>query len=157
MENVHYNNNDIKRKLRKLKKLEIKIKTSEVGLYTQKYSLNEHEHNQLIWNRYFDLKESSSKKVKYTIDMLSRMSNEELRAVINDYLFYVYSYYKSENNLNVHFIDEEILTQLELPLYADTTDIKRKFRELAKEYHPDNGGDSKKFIELLEKYKNFKD
>jgi curved DNA-binding protein CbpA len=32
-------------------------------------------------------------------------------------------------------------------------DIKRRFRELALKYHPDRGGDSEKFIEILDVYK----
>lgn len=47
-------------------------------------------------------------------------------------------------------IDTEILTQLGLPIYADNVEIKKKFRELAKTYHSDNGGDSAKFIEIME-------
>ena len=154
---MEYNHDEIKRKLRQLKKLEVKVKTTEQGCCNRKYHLNENEHKQLIWNKFFDLKDSSTKKVKYTLEILSGMSKDEFKEAINEYLFYVYSYYSGENNLNVHFIDEEILTHLGLPMYADATEIKRKFRELAKEYHPDNGGDNKKFIELIEMYKNFKD
>lgn len=157
MEFNHYNYDEIKRKLRQLKKLEVKVKTTEQGWHNTKPPLNENEHKQLIWNKYFDLKDYSSKKIKYSLDILSGMTKDEFKEAINEYLFYVYSYYSGENTFNVHFIDEEILTHLGLPMYADATEIKRKFRELAKEYHPDNGGDSKKFMELIDKFKNFKD
>jgi len=41
-----------------------------------------------------------------------------------------------------------------LGLSADCSidDIKRRFRELAKKYHPDCGGDSERFIELIGVY-----
>lgn len=47
--------------------------------------------------------------------------------------------------------------QMGLPFDADVTAIKKKFRELAKKYHPDTGGDSTKFIELMENYKKLVD
>lgn len=40
-----------------------------------------------------------------------------------------------------------------LPPDATTGTIKSKFRELAKKYHPDLGGDSGKFIELMNTYR----
>ncbi|HEY8420442.1 MAG TPA: J domain-containing protein [Thermoclostridium sp.] len=46
-----------------------------------------------------------------------------------------------------------MLKQFGLPYDADMDAIKKRFRELAKKYHPDTGGDSTKFIELMEAYK----
>lgn len=40
---------------------------------------------------------------------------------------------------------------------ADINAVKKKFRELAKEYHPDVGGDSEKFIDLMENYRKLID
>jgi DnaJ-class molecular chaperone len=36
---------------------------------------------------------------------------------------------------------------------ASLPEIKKKYRELAKEYHPDNGGDPKEFMKLQKAYK----
>ena len=85
------------------------------------------------------------------------MTKDEFKDVISEYFYYVYfSCYKENELQDYSIIDTEILMQLGLPIYADDVEIKRKFREFAKTYHPDNGGDSSKFIEIMEKYKNFK-
>jgi DnaJ-class molecular chaperone len=49
------------------------------------------------------------------------------------------------------------LAQLGLPYDADKNTIKKRFRELAKKYHPDTGGDSMKFIQLMESYRKLVD
>ncbi|MEM5875696.1 MAG: DnaJ domain-containing protein [Candidatus Aenigmatarchaeota archaeon] len=41
---------------------------------------------------------------------------------------------------------------LGIPPDSSEKDIKKKFRELVKKYHPDKGGDSEKFKEILEAY-----
>ena len=47
-------------------------------------------------------------------------------------------------------IPTESFAFMELPTTASEDDIKKKFRELAIKYHPDNGGDKDKFTALLE-------
>ncbi|HBL84949.1 MAG TPA: hypothetical protein DDZ99_08630 [Clostridiales bacterium] len=42
---------------------------------------------------------------------------------------------------------------MNLPYDATERDIKRRFHELEKQYHPDLGGNANKFIELLNTYK----
>ena len=149
---------EIKRKLRELKKLEMKLRSSNFDLQkNSKNSLREAENTELVWNKFFDLKNETAKNVKYSIMELSEMTKDEFKDVITEYFYYVYyCFYKESGLIDYSTIDAEILTQLGLPIYADNTEIKRKFRELAKTYHPDNGGDSAKFIEIMEQYKNFK-
>lgn len=149
---------DIKRKLRELKKLEMKIRSTNFDLQkSSKKSLREFENTELVWNKFFDLKNETTKNVKYSIIELSKMTKDEFKDVISEYFYYVlYSSYKESDLSDYSIIDTEILIQLGLPIYADNADIKRRFREFAKTYHPDNGGDSAKFIEMMEKYKNFK-
>jgi len=36
---------------------------------------------------------------------------------------------------------------------AGAEDVKRRFRELARQTHPDAGGDAARFIELMEDYR----
>lgn len=149
---------EIKRKLRELKKFEIKIRSTNFDLQkNSKKFLGEIENTKLIWNKFFDLKNETTKNVKYSIMELSEMSKDEFKDVISEYFYYVfYNCYKESELSDYSIIDSEILIQLGLPIYADNAEIKRKFREFAKTYHPDNGGDSAKFIEIMEKYKNFK-
>lgn len=43
-----------------------------------------------------------------------------------------------------------------LPYDADAMAVKKRFRELIKKYHPDEGGGVEKFLELMNEYKEFK-
>ena len=123
------------------------------GADTAKYSAN----TELVWNKFFDLKNEAGKNVKYSIMELSEMTKDEFKDVITEYFYYVYyCFYKESGLIDYSTIDAEILTQLGLPIYADNIEIKKKFRELAKTYHPDNGGDSAKFIEIMKQYNNLK-
>jgi curved DNA-binding protein len=45
------------------------------------------------------------------------------------------------------------LDNMDLPFDADESEIKRRFRQLAKIHHPDAGGDAGRFIELMELYR----
>ena len=149
---------EIKRKLRELKKLEMKLRSSNFDLQkNSKNSLREAENTELVWNKFFDLKNEAGKNVKYSIMELSEMTKDEFKDVITEYFYYVYySFYKESGLTDFSIIDIEILTQLGFPIYADNIEIKKKFRELAKTYHPDNGGDSAKFIEIMKQYNNLK-
>jgi DnaJ-domain-containing protein 1 len=54
------------------------------------------------------------------------------------------------------FIPESAIkeyTVLGLEDNASLAEIKKKYRELAKEHHPDNGGDPKEFMKLQKAYK----
>lgn len=81
-----------------------------------------------------------------------------LLQVVSEFFYHVYyRFYKENGIVNVYLYDPDILAQMGLPIEADSNEIKRKFRELAKKYHPDTGGDSAKFIELIENYKKLID
>jgi len=45
------------------------------------------------------------------------------------------------------------LAILDLPPFITKDDIKKRYKELAKEYHPDIAKDSSKFLEIKEAYK----
>lgn len=152
----HEKYDDIKRKLRKLKKLEMKIRFPGINFQesNQMRIINSWK-VRLVWDDFFDLHEGSKKNVKYPINRLVSMNKNELRVVINEYFYNVYYRYYRENGMtDMQLYNPDILTEMGLPMDADSHEIKKKFRELAKKYHPDTGGDSEKFIELMEKYRS---
>jgi len=152
---MHVNYDEIKSKIRRLKKLEIKIRFSGTQCTGGKQSTFARPNAaSIVWDEFFDLHELYRGKAKYSIREMAVMSKEELKAVINEFFFNVYyRFYKENGIVNVHIYDPDILAQMGLPPDAGFNEIKKKFRELAKKYHPDTGGDSTKFIELMETYK----
>ncbi len=135
----------IKQKLRKLKQLELKLRFSGV----------KDASGRLIWDSFFHLQGVSRGKAKYSLDDLAAMTHEEYKAVVDEYFAFVYfELYKEKGILcPQNGYDPAILTRLGLTVFADEQDIKKRFRELAKKYHPDTGGDGASFIKLMEDYK----
>jgi hypothetical protein len=134
---------ELKRKIRQLKKLELKIWSSQTALPSV-----------LVWDTFFELGSHTEKRAKYSLDMLLCMDRAELKDAINEFFFSIYYRLYKENGLAAAPIyDPEILTQLGLPFNSDYNTVKKKFRELALKYHPDVGGDADKFIELMDTYK----
>ena len=128
------NLNETKRKLRELKKLEMKIR--HVG--------NEANAG-LVWNDFF--------AVRYPLKIVAAMDKETYKKVIEEYFYRVYYKLFAENNPGAGAnYDPEILSRLGLPPSADAGMIKQKFRELSKIYHPDAGGGAGDFIRLMEDY-----
>ena len=82
------------------------------------------------------------------------MTREQLKAVIDEYWAYVYGELFQESVIQGRLLyNREALIQLGLPFDADEAAVKKRFRELAKQYHPDVGGDAAKFIELMNLYR----
>ncbi len=136
--------NDIKRKLRELKNLEVKLR----------FDGKRPAGSALVWDSFFDLSENGKDKAKYNLAMLATMEHEAFGDAINQYWAFVYSQYYKENGIQyAEVFDAAELDKLDLPFDADESEIKRRFRQLAKVHHPDVGGDAGKFIELMEMYK----
>lgn len=92
-------------------------------------------------------------KAKYTLEDVATMSKEEYRNIVDEFFFGVYYKYYTENGMTGSYLyNPEILSWMGLPLDSGSEEIKKKFRELAKKYHPDTGGDESRFIELMENY-----
>ena len=126
---------ETKRKLRELKKLEKKIRRAEsdAGL-------------KLVWNDFFTGRNSPEK--------IAEADKETYKKIIEEYFFRVYYKIHSETGSDDIFYDPEILSRLGLPPSAGLDAIKQKFRELAKKYHPDAGGDASDFIKLRDDYES---
>jgi len=161
MPSCYKNIDDLKRKLRALKKFEMKIrfenrKNIKKGKGNS-YSYSGNDNMELVWNSFFDLKDSAKTNAKYNIKTLSAMTKDEIKNAINEYLCHLFYCFCRENGDSYDLLtDLDLLTALGLPSYSDYEDVIKKFKELIKTYHPDNGGDAEKFLEIMKKYKNFK-
>lgn len=133
----------LKRKLRQLKKLELKIRFKGQPAPEQR----------LVWDAFFSTKARDDGSVKYPLQRLLQLDRQELRAVFEEYFYRVYfQNYQDHGLTHADVYDPQLLSLLGLPPYAGIEEIKHRFRELAKRYHPDHGGDSDKFIELVNIY-----
>jgi hypothetical protein len=135
--------NELKHRIRKLKQVEFNIR------FNRQTAVDD----PLVWDRFFDLRGGVSDKARYGLGTLSAMSREEYKRIIDEYFALVYyEYYKENGILSRSSYDPEALALLGLPFCAGEADVKKRFRELAKKYHPDTGGDAAKFIELMKLY-----
>jgi hypothetical protein len=136
---------ELKRKLRSLKKLEKTIRFSNRVLTSKE---------QFVWDKFFSTKTDVDSSVKYNMKQLLAMSRERIKEVFDEFFYHVYFQYYSENGItSKNLYDPNLLSMLGLCEGAAMEDIKKRFRELALKYHPDKGGDSEKFIEILDAYK----
>ncbi|MDF2674409.1 MAG: hypothetical protein K0R09_2677 [Clostridiales bacterium] len=136
---------ELKRKLRSLKKLETTIRFNNRVLSGKE---------QFVWDKFFSTKTDRDTSVKYNMKQLLAMDREKIKEVFDEFFYHVYFKYYSENGITLNDLyDPNLLSMLGLSEGATTEDIKKRFRELALKYHPDKGGDSEKFIEILDIYK----
>jgi len=138
---------ELKRKLRNLKKLECRLRCR---------FLQRHAQAPLVWNSFFSTQGiSGNATVKYAFRVLLIADREERKRIFQEYLYAVFVRHVQEEGMGFSiraFYEPEILSFFGLPPYATFADIKRRFRELAHQYHPDKGGDAEKMIELLDMY-----
>lgn len=136
---------ELKRKLRSMKKLETTIRFGNRPLTCRE---------QFVWDRFFSTKKDEDINVKYNMKKLLAMSRENIKEVFDEFFYYVYFQYYNDNGITIKDIyDPNLLSMLGLSEGATIEDIKKRFRELALKYHPDKGGDSEKFMEILDAYK----
>jgi hypothetical protein len=148
---------ELKQKIRKLKRLELMFRYGFSMEYIEKNSSALHlEKLPLVWKEFFDFGQSGSQKPRYSYQALEKMDKEQVKQVFGEFWFRVYYRMYQEKGLQMGDVQEpELLAFLGLPYDADQAAIRRRFHELCKAYHPDEGGDTDKFIELMkirEKY-----
>jgi len=145
---MHQTIGQLKHKLRQLKKLEVKVRFGGGPVP---------ENSGLVWDTFFSTKTESDRGVQYSLNRLLRMDRESPKAAFAAFFYGVYFQYYRESGLvpqDLH--DPRLLSLLDLPPDAGIQDIKNRFRQLAKEHHPDHGGDSRRFIELIDTYEKLK-
>ena len=135
---------ELKRRLRKLKHLEIRMRYgNQIPPYAK-----------LLWDSFFDLHESTDGKSKYSLESLLKLSKDEYKRIVDEYLSFVYNaVYRETSETDIVNYDPNSLIQLGLPFDANEHAIKCRFRTLAKLYHPDTGGDAEQFISLMNTYR----
>jgi len=135
---------DLKRKLRQLKQYENTLRA--------KNSMG--DSIPLVWDKFFDLRDSGKNPALYTLSKLAAMDKDTYKSVIDEFFARIYyEVYVFKGIIDAPIYDPSLLEQIGLPPIADETAVKKRFRDLAKEYHPDTGGDSRKFIKLMEVYR----
>jgi DnaJ-domain-containing protein 1 len=134
----------LKHKLRELKKLEERIRFGNESIpHANKY----------VWDAYFCTKSFNELTVKYPLWKLAKFDKLELKEVFEEYFYSIYIQKYKESGLDFDDIyDPVFLSVFGLHPGASVDDVKRKFRELAKKYHPDHGGDKDKMMDLLDAY-----
>lgn len=136
------NINQLKRKLRELKKIEVNIRCNSSP--TTKT---------LVWNKYFSTKDEYDNNVKYNLNTLKAIDHNSRKEVFEEYFYEVYFQKLKEDGITyINIYDPNLLCIIGLSPTANIDDIKKRFKELAKKYHPDLGGDNSKMIELLDIY-----
>src|SRR5690348_8200141 len=138
----------LKRTLRQLKQLEMTFRFGRESAP---------DHPPLVWEVFFSTRTGDPKPVKYPLARLIAMEHDEFKAVIDEYFLRVYSVSAQDQDVTrADVYDAELLAQLGLPPHAGMAEIIQRFRTLAKQYHPDHGGESERFIELMAAYERLR-
>jgi hypothetical protein len=136
----------LKRRLRHLKRLEARLRFPDRP---------RPPHSRLVWDALFSTQETAAAPVKYPLPALLALSPAELQDVIAEYFYRVVYQACREAGLagpGFGVYDPQALALLGLPPQAGPDEVKQRFRELARRHHPDAGGDSERFIELMSAY-----
>ncbi len=143
----------IKKKLRDLKKQEMRIRFPYAD-HNSSPVVKEYVRNNLVWNQFFISQEKTNNSTRYSLEMLAAIDKEEFKKVIDEFFYAVYYRYYIENGIvAADLYDPCILSDLGLSPDAGSDEIRKRFRELSKKYHPDKGGDAGDFIKLVDDYK----
>ena len=106
------------------------------------------ESDDLVWSRYFAVTEGE--RARYPLLTLAALDRESRRRIIQEYLTDVFL---SATGRVGSPERQRLLSVLGLEPGASQDDIRRRFRQRAKELHPDLGGDNHALVELLSLYR----
>lgn len=134
----------LKRKLREIKQLETTVRFRH---------LPDSERGRLVWDAYFSTRSPHDPSVKFSLALLQKKNHDELKAIFEEYFYQIYFQYVRERGLSLADVyDPGLLALLGLSPSVGLQEIKQRYRQLARQYHPDHGGDSEKFIQLVDLY-----
>ena len=135
----------LKRKLRDMKRLEMHIRFREL----EPDSIDQ----SLVWDTYFTdrPRAAAAGRVRYPFEAVLHFDREERKKAFEEFLLAVYARTYSERGLHVGALyNPDLLRIIGLAPGADRDEIKARFRELAKQYHPDHGGSAEEMSKLLD-------
>lgn len=132
---------ELKRKLRELKEFEKRIRfTSSSNIQNEDF----------IWHHFFSCKIPPEKNIRFPINYLLRIDHKTRREIFEEFFLQVYlTQFRQSNSFA---FDSQLLAELGLLPSAGMEEIKKRFRELSKKYHPDLGGDNHKMAKLIDTY-----
>jgi hypothetical protein len=134
----------LKRTLRQLRQLELTLRFGRAPAP---------DHPPLVWDVFFSTKAADSRSVKYPLAHLLQLQRDEFKAILDEYFARIYTQTAQAQSLtSADIYDPQLLARFGLPPYAGSSEIKQRFRALAKQYHPDWGGESGQFVELVALY-----
>lgn len=147
---------ELKQTIRKLKRLELMSRYGFSKEFLDRNLSGQYiDKLPLVWKDFFDLG-NSNPKARYSFLKLEKMDKEQIKQVIGEFWFLVYYHMYCERGTQMVSIQApELLSYLGLPFDADQTSVRKRFRELCKTCHPDEGGDPEKFIELMRMKEKF--
>jgi len=132
--------NDLKRKLRRLKKLELGLRFNGAAP----------DPKLLVWGRFFS-DQPEETNCKYPFKGI--LENDEVRRqAFDDYITTLYYQYYNERGMLDDVANSMVLADLNLPPSASPEEIKARFRALVKKHHPDVGGSHQEMIKVLNLY-----
>ena len=137
---------EMKRKVRKLKRFE-NIVRAQNGMGAD---------IPFVWDRFFNLRDGCipESAALHSLSELVAMSRDEYKTVADEFFARVYyEVYIYNGIIDATIYDPSLLEKLGLPPIANEAAVKKRFRELAKQHHPDTGGDAAEFIKVMKVYR----
>ena len=144
------NRDQLKHKLKELRQTEIAIR------FKHRETLPAPK--DMVWGQFFTARTTGAGvpcPARYPLEMLETLTREQLSEVFSDYICFVYFQHYKETGIPFESgrgYDPQLLALMGLGPFATSEDVKKRFRELARKYHPDAGGDNGQFAALMDVY-----